>query len=30
MIVGQDGGPKKPSAFAGLSKEEKAAKIAEL
>ena len=30
MIVAQDGGPKKPSAFAGLSKEEKAAKIAEM
>ena len=30
MIVAQDGGPKKPSMFAGLSKEEKAAKIKEL
>ena len=30
MIVGQDSGPKKESMFAGMSKEEKAAKIKEL
>lgn len=30
MIVGQDGGPKKPSKFAGMSKEEKEAAIKEM
>ena len=30
MIVGQDGGPKKPSRFAGMSKEEKEAAIREM
>ena len=30
MIVAQDGGPKKPSIFAGLTKEEKELKIREM
>mmetsp|Transcript_4189 Transcript_4189/g.5574 ORF Transcript_4189/g.5574 Transcript_4189/m.5574 type:complete len:130 (+) Transcript_4189:473-862(+) len=30
MIVGQDSGPKKESVFAGMTKEEKAAKIKEM
>ena len=30
MIVAQDGGPKKPSVFEGMTKEEKAAKIKEM
>ena len=30
MIVAQDGGPKKPSIFAGMTKEEKELKIREM
>ena len=30
MIVAQDGGPKKPSMFAGMTKEEKELKIREM